>query len=145
MCRDTIRLSDVGWKLNITWINRVSNIKNRGGRGGGKEENLISFYFRGISFNWKWSFIVSTVSNVVKIPKIYNWIKIERVRLRTWVQVVIYTVKVIYVYFVKSRIDKIKNFYPFTNNRIYHCVVNLYFYRKKFTLQNLHTEKQATI
>lgn len=45
MCRDTIRLSDVGWKLNITWINRVSNIKNRGGEGGGgKEENLISFY-----------------------------------------------------------------------------------------------------
>lgn len=141
MCRDTIRLSDVGWKLNITWINRVSNIKNRGGRGGGEGRESNFLLFGGISFNWKWSFIVSNVSNVVKIPKIYNWIKIERVRL----QVVIYTVKVIYVYFVKSRIDKIKNFYPFTNNRIYHCVVNLYFYRKKFTLQNLHTEKQATI
>lgn len=142
MCRDTIRLSDVGWKLNITWINRVSNIKNRGGRGGGEGRESNFLLFRGISFNWKWSFIVSTVSNVVKIPKIYNWIKIERVRLRAWVQVVIYTVKVIYVYFVKSRIDKIKNFYPFTNNRIYHCVVNLYFYRKKIYIS---TEKQATI
>lgn len=50
-----------------------------------------------------------------------------------------------YVYFVKSRIDKIKIFpffrYPFTNNRIYHRV-NLHFYNiESDNLINIMEEK----